>query len=94
MEKGKDHLERNGRRGFVMETAWPARQCAICKRRDGALSGMRAALSNLGIEGGYAHHRCYTRAQVRALRKQRNESGIKQFRALGLKAGVGKVQGK
>lgn len=38
--------------------------------------------------------RAEERAQVRRLRKERNESGIKQFRALGLKAGVGRLQGE
>ena len=47
-----------------MKTAWLGRQCAICKRRSGALTGLRAALLNLGIVGGYAHHKCYAKAQL------------------------------
>jgi hypothetical protein len=40
--------------------AFPSRQCAICKRRTGALTGMQHALKNIGIKGNYAHHRCYS----------------------------------
>jgi inhibitor of KinA sporulation pathway (predicted exonuclease) len=40
-----------------------SRSCAICRKTTGSLTGMRRALQNLGIKGGYAHHRCYDKAR-------------------------------
>lgn len=52
------------------ETA-KSRQCAICGKTIGSLTGMRRALENLGIKGGYAHHRCYDKARGVRLKSQR-----------------------